>query len=660
MPRARVTYRSPRPPRPRLEALEPRDVPAGGNVTATLAGGLLTLTGDAADNDFTVKRTLTGVTVTPTFGTTVNGGGAADLPGALTSIKAVLKEGNDRFAIDNATAFVVPGAVTVDLGNGDNELAFDTALKVELGNLTVHAGDGADVVRIVSTPGQNSKVAGTVAVALGPGGSFTGFKDVRLAGPGGVSVSGTGGTNTVLGQDCDVAGTLTADFPNGLILSTFVGGTLGGLSVTGYIGENSLGGTTVTGSVTYTQAAGGISVLDGASVGGNFTNRSTGPTSFTTADVVASSTVGGRVSVRGANSILHVHSGGKFSVAGDVGVSARYTAGVRVTQAELAAGRLSITSGYQSLYTQEKDTLPGLSKLALAGNMSLTSTGLATVDQSDGTARVGTPATPGSLFISGQTGSTLLQAPGAATEVWKDTVLKSSTGSSLVQAKGAALTIHGNFKASGAGGLLGGVNASFDTTLPSVVEGSVTVTGCPWSDWFEATSKFQVGKDVTLNLGGGRNDVTLGDAAGVLAIGGKVAISTGGGLDDVTFDRVTVAGATSVQTGAGGDTLTVDRGSVFGGAVTANLGAGDDRIDIAQNAGFAGPTRFLAPVTIFGGAGNDALRLGVTLVLWARAEFLVAGNLVDGGAGLNAFDDEAGQFAGITLGTGLLNWTDPT
>ncbi|HEX3148884.1 MAG TPA: hypothetical protein VHR66_12455 [Gemmataceae bacterium] len=35
------------------------------------------------------------------------------------------------------------------------------------------------------------------------------------------------------------------------------------------------------------------------------------------------------------------------------------------------------------------------------------------------------------------------------------------------------------------------------------------------------------------------------------------------------------------------------------------------------------------------------------------------GSTINGGSGLNTFDDEAGQFEGIALGAGINNWTDP-
>ena len=44
----------------------------------------------------------------------------------------------------------------------------------------------------------------------------------------------------------------------------------------------------------------------------------------------------------------------------------------------------------------------------------------------------------------------------------------------------------------------------------------------------------------------------------------------------------------------------------------------------------------------------------------SRVVFSGTGSLIDGGAGINSFDDERAQFTGLALGTSITNWTDPT
>ena len=44
----------------------------------------------------------------------------------------------------------------------------------------------------------------------------------------------------------------------------------------------------------------------------------------------------------------------------------------------------------------------------------------------------------------------------------------------------------------------------------------------------------------------------------------------------------------------------------------------------------------------------------------SKAVFVAAGSKIDGGTGVDSFDDELGLFEGLVLGTGIVGWTDPT
>ena len=84
--------------RPRLEALETRLTPAG-NVTAVLAGGTLTLTGDAQDNAIAVTQSApSSFTISSDDGTTtINGGAdAVTITGVTRDLRVLLDGGNDR------------------------------------------------------------------------------------------------------------------------------------------------------------------------------------------------------------------------------------------------------------------------------------------------------------------------------------------------------------------------------------------------------------------------------------------------------------------------------------------------------------------------------------------------------------------------------------
>lgn len=145
-----------------------------------------------------------------------------------------------------------------------------------------------------------------------------------------------------------------------------------------------------------------------------------------------------------------------------------------------------------------------------------------------------------------------------------------------------------------------------------------------------------------------------------MPVGGNLTIYTAGGRDGITLRRVSVTGNTTIKTGAGADEFVAEWATLYSGTFFADFGVGHDTISLAQTgtAGFG--ARFAGKATVLTRYGNDTLKLGSALILFSKAEFLGAGSKIDGGAGLNSFDDETGQFSGVALGTGIINWTDPT
>lgn len=180
---------------------------------------------------------------------------------------------------------------------------------------------------------------------------------------------------------------------------------------------------------------------------------------------------------------------------------------------------------------------------------------------------------------------------------------------------------------------------------------------------------------VKVDVKGGGTQVTMKDAfviPHVLEKSGSLSISTGSGNDAVTLDGVTVAGKTDIRTGGGKDTLTVngsaqDQGHpyTFGDTFTADLGAGDDQILLAQDAAAKFPVTFAKGVTIEAGAGNDTLKVGVaggTPGVGPNTSVAFKGTPIKirGGAGLNTFDPRAGDFTlpqGVDPKTVFLGWT---
>ena len=217
-------------------------------------------------------------------------------------------------------------------------------------------------------------------------------------------------------------------------------------------------------------------------------------------------------------------------------------------------------------------------------------------------------------------------------------------------ATGAGTTVNGNLTLTGSGW----TTTSFQSTSLSEVKGNLTVKGGWFNDTFEANGFFKVGKNLGLTLGGGNNEVLIGDGTATVPVGGNLKVSAGAGADAVALDGVAVTGATGVLTGAGADYLSIENGSAFTKAFTADLGSGDDEISIAQLAGSSRAVSFAVKSRIAAGAGNDLLALGLENSVGAggdansRAEFLGAGHVVDGGLGLNFYDAASGQSSGVT------------
>jgi hypothetical protein len=122
-----------------------------GNVTATLAGGNLTLTGDNVDNDITVSGIAPNISVSGT-GTTINGLASKGFSGVTGSITINLKGGNDRLTVD--TVRNIKG-LFVDTGGGDTAANGNDFVNVFgstiLGDVRILTGAGNDEVNLFNT-----------------------------------------------------------------------------------------------------------------------------------------------------------------------------------------------------------------------------------------------------------------------------------------------------------------------------------------------------------------------------------------------------------------------------------------------------------------------------------------------------------------------------
>lgn len=159
-----------RPPRTRraplvLQQLESRVNP-NGTVTASLAGATLTLTGDDDDNVVQLVQTPGNIEVLGLSNTTIVGG--PNFAG-VTSIRAEFADGDDVLSIDATNDFVLSGAASLDLGDGDNFVGLNTSGKIGFANLAITAGDGQDDVSVTGGFDKGSQVTGNMSISLGVG-----------------------------------------------------------------------------------------------------------------------------------------------------------------------------------------------------------------------------------------------------------------------------------------------------------------------------------------------------------------------------------------------------------------------------------------------------------------------------------------------------------
>lgn len=152
-------------------------------------------------------------------GTPLAAGEEAVIPGFTGNFTAKLGAGNDQLNITGT----MPGAVTVDLGVGDNGLTLTSATVG--GKLTAKGGVGADTV---SFGGTTTHIYGAVNLTLGEGGNTLNNTTSTLLHVGGDFIATSGKANDdflMAGKDVQILGKLS--------LTTGAGSDDAGFDVTG-------------------------------------------------------------------------------------------------------------------------------------------------------------------------------------------------------------------------------------------------------------------------------------------------------------------------------------------------------------------------------------------------------------------------------------------
>lgn len=156
-----------------VESLEARDNPAGDVTLSVPEYGLIAVTGDGRDNQFTVSQQDNGtIVVTGEEGTTINGEAQQTFGyGAVNRLRVDGGGGDDRVALDGVN---LPQDVAVLGGDGNDQL---TLSQVGAGSLLVDAGAGDDAANLIAV-----QVSGTAVFVGGAGTDVLRTNDVRAGG----------------------------------------------------------------------------------------------------------------------------------------------------------------------------------------------------------------------------------------------------------------------------------------------------------------------------------------------------------------------------------------------------------------------------------------------------------------------------------------------
>ncbi len=151
----------------RFEQLESRRLMA---VTTSLVGGILTVTGDAANDDIAIVGTSNPgeLTLTGRNGTLVNGvpDGSTTIPGVSSDLRINLGDGANVLAIDNA---YINGAITITSGAAADLVTLGEFQPVSpRNNLTINTAGGDDIVRLGVTR-YTVFLAGNATINVGEG-----------------------------------------------------------------------------------------------------------------------------------------------------------------------------------------------------------------------------------------------------------------------------------------------------------------------------------------------------------------------------------------------------------------------------------------------------------------------------------------------------------
>lgn len=647
-----VRKTSPRRPILNVQQLEQRENPAG-NLTASVSGGVLTLTGTDQAETFTIVQNLGNtLTITGTGGTTINTGTDPITTAPATAIRMRLLGGDDTVTLDPSAQLDMNGTVTIDGGNGNNTVNwFTTSSLMGMKGFQYIGGEGSDTV----TLGQASAatlISGPVSFSVANGGStisvtntiidgeFTskagigvdgltladvtakrsvninvGIDDSSFTATGTSAISGNFSYQATAGNDVFSIENMTVNGKGGMklwcgtgFITPTISGLLslpnGGLTINGQNGETSLvvnaGSINMGGDFLVQNRQ--LSVITSGLIKAN-------NATFTSTGIVTS---GASIGFGPGN--LQIQKNLRFNATGSLA-----SINVTLTNATILGDVITTSTGSNVLTVINAQ---------IQGNVNLTSTNNTAQFIHD---QAGVFELTKNLAIKSKFGSKVTLRSTASTTINGQVSLISTAGSSDFQQLNGVLTIRGrlSIRASGPTRLFEDAYLLLNSTtaLESVVMGDISLTSTTGDSVVDVrgnkvslggkmllnaynntrftiitNSSFNAARDVSLNSKIGR--VTLSNqSVGDSVISGKVTLN---GATDVQL-QIT-SGGTSAQ--IDGDVLitsprglgrfqTFGTGKTFNGRITINAA------NATFNQNTTTPTTYAKNITMNGGIGND-------------------------------------------------------
>jgi hypothetical protein len=534
----RVSTASPAPLS--LEQLEER-VALDGNVHAIFAGGSLTIIGDAGDNNIQIGYSDMGagwIRVTPLDGTTIDGGNPTyiEFEGFTGGLALKMGDGNDTVQLIHAT---VPKNVTWSGGNGDDTLSIIDGHIA--GAVKADGGAGDDTV---SLTGSGTFTAKSVSVVSGPG-------------------------NLTLTMDGSVGNNLSirgGDGTTGISLhSLTVGGSLSIKGAAGYDVET-LNDVHVQGNISINNGTGMASVAIQGTIDGNVSVTNPGGSEYAYVRLT-DTTVGRSVSIVNGASLDAYAGFDTVSVSG----ATRIVNGIHTSAADSTFAKgLSITNALTAAVTMHDGTVSKAFSLknAAGGNLTVAGTSFlcpVTVSNGKGDAHDQfTDATLGEDSVLHKNYNTSLKSSGDTTTLLIDGCTIGGNLSTTHSGGEAHLTLGNSVVGKDLRVTVKGSDSSIDINGLGIIHNAVITTGAG-NDAVTFTGVDAMGA-LTVKTGAGMDTVSMSS----IIVGGAMKMDTGNDTDAVTIDW-TATGTSSVFTGpvtiklgTGDDDLTI--GSFTGGA----------------------------------------------------------------------------------------------